>query len=73
MADRCPGCDELVETHAPGVSYTVLEPYGPKWHIRCAEEELREREPAARVERHRKANREPGTAERIENTGDLTL
>lgn len=63
---RCPGCDERVEEHAPGVSYTQLEPYGPYWHIACAEEELREREPAARVERHRLTHRSPGTAERIE-------
>lgn len=63
---RCPGCDLRVETHAPGESYTVLEPYGLAWHVACAEEELREREPAARVERHRKAHRTPGTAERLE-------
>lgn len=62
----CPGCDERVETYAPGVSYTQLEPYGPYWHIKCAEEELKEREPVARVERHRLAHREPGTAERLE-------
>jgi len=39
---RCPGCDLRVETHEPGVSYTVLEPYGPAWHVACAEEFLRE-------------------------------
>lgn len=63
---RCPGCDERVEEHAPGVSYTQLEPYGPYWHVKCAEAFVAEDAPAARVGRHREAHRAPGTAERIE-------
>lgn len=39
---RCPACDERVETHAPGVSYTRVD--GLDWHIGCAPPEVDQNE-----------------------------